>query len=92
VNITSTDRIVREAERASITGVPRATAWLQIRNGEFPKPVPLGPQARGWLLSELLAWVGARTAERDNYKPRSAEMKRRALKRRVIREKQERAE
>jgi prophage regulatory protein len=32
---------------------------------EFPKPVRLGPNAVGWLKSEIEAWQQARIAERD---------------------------
>jgi prophage regulatory protein len=61
------DRIVREAERRIITGVCRTTAYELARDGEFPKPVLLTPsgRARGWRLSELLAWVESRNRAGD---------------------------
>ncbi|MCB2065649.1 MAG: AlpA family phage regulatory protein, partial [Erythrobacter sp.] len=31
----------------------------------FPLPVPLGPKARGWLVSEIEEWVEQRKAARD---------------------------
>ena len=59
------DGIAREAERREITGVPQSTWRVMQDQGLAPKPVRLGPRSVGWLRSELLAWVGARTAERD---------------------------
>lgn len=64
LNPISTDRIVREAERKSITSISRTTAWTLERKGLFPKRRQLYPQgtAVGWLLSELNEWVSSRQA------------------------------
>jgi prophage regulatory protein len=60
------DRVVREAERHKITGVP-PSSWYPLQNqGIAPRPIPLGPRSVGWLLSELEAWVEAQTAKRDH--------------------------
>lgn len=76
-------RIVREAERLIITGVPRATWWQLVREGKAPKPIPLGAQARGWSLEELLNWVSERISDRDRFTPRSAEMRRRSTRKKT---------
>jgi len=62
------DRIVREAERAEITGL-RRTAWYEAearakrRNDDtFPKRIALGPAAVGWRMSALMKWIDAREA------------------------------
>ncbi|MDG5901564.1 helix-turn-helix transcriptional regulator [Shewanella xiamenensis] len=62
LNSTSTDRIVREAERKAITSISRTTAWSLERKGLFPKRRQLYPQSTsvGWLLSELTEWVASR--------------------------------
>ena len=62
LNQPSTDRIVREAERKSITSISRTTAWSLERRGLFPKRRQLYPQSTsvGWLLSELTEWVASR--------------------------------
>jgi prophage regulatory protein len=63
--IESPNRVVREPERQAITGVPTST-WYAMQDQRLaPKPVPLGPRSRGWLLSELLEFVEARKAARD---------------------------
>lgn len=53
-------RLVRERERARITGVPKSTWYLLMRRGRAPRPVPIaGSQAVGWVDTELEAWVQA---------------------------------
>jgi len=53
------DRIVREVERKSITGIGRTQAWVLEKEGQFPKRRKLHSSgtAVGWILSELLQWV-----------------------------------
>jgi prophage regulatory protein len=60
------DRIVREAERRVITGVPTSGWYAMQAKGTAPKPVRLGPRAVGWLLSELQGWIAAQRAKRDD--------------------------
>jgi len=42
------------------TGLARSTIYLYIKQGAFPKPVPLGRRAVGWLESEVSAWITER--------------------------------
>ncbi|TGU75099.1 AlpA family phage regulatory protein [Geomonas terrae] len=57
---TETDRIVRESERAQITG-RSASQWRRDEAaGNAPLRVRLGAKAVGWKLSELLNWVSSR--------------------------------
>jgi len=58
-------RLVREKERARITGVPRSTWYLKMQQGLAPRPVPLGKHAVAWVESELLEWVQAQIERRD---------------------------
>lgn len=57
-------RLVRESERARITGVPRSTWYLRMKQGTAPKPVPIGESAVAWVEQELLDWVDAQIAKR----------------------------
>jgi prophage regulatory protein len=59
------NRVVREPERQAITGVPTSTWYAMQDRGLAPRPVPLGPRARGWLLGDLIQFIEARKAERD---------------------------
>jgi prophage regulatory protein len=58
-------RLIREAERARITGVPRSTWYLRMKQGTAPKPVPIGDQAVAWVEQEVLDWVDAQIAKRE---------------------------
>lgn len=58
-------KVVRERERASITGVPRSTCYEMMKEGRFPKPIKVGKKAVGWLVDELYQFVDDRIAERD---------------------------
>jgi len=51
------DRIVRDEERARLTGVSRSAWWEGEKTGRFPKRRRLGPSSVGWLLSELQEWM-----------------------------------
>ena len=39
------------------TGLSRSTLYARIAAGKFPKPVPLGGRAVGWLESEVEAYL-----------------------------------
>jgi prophage regulatory protein len=57
--------IAREPQRFELTGVP-TSSWYDLQaKGLAPRPIALGPRARGWLVSELEEWVEQRRAERD---------------------------
>lgn len=61
-NPTSSDRLIREDERKTITSISRCTAWRLERLGLFPKRRKLSPHSNavGWLQSELNEWVASR--------------------------------
>lgn len=50
-------RLIREPEREKITGVPRSTWYLRMKQGTAPKPVPIGEQSVAWVEQELFDWV-----------------------------------
>jgi len=47
------------------TALSRSEIYRRLRDGRFPKPVPLGDRGIAWLSTEIEAWVHARVAERD---------------------------
>ncbi|HSL83584.1 MAG TPA: AlpA family phage regulatory protein [Thermoanaerobaculia bacterium] len=55
-----TDRIIRRAELLQITGVSAASIYRWVASGTFPAPMKLGPNATGWLESEVVAWLQSR--------------------------------
>lgn len=58
-------RILRRREVTSRLGVSSTTLHRLMRAGTFPRPVPLGARAVGWLAHEVDAWLDARVRARD---------------------------
>lgn len=52
--------ILRRKQVQIRTGLSRSTIYQYIKDGVFPKPVPLGPRAVGWLESEVSEWIAER--------------------------------
>ncbi len=57
--------ILRLPEVIAKTGLSRSTIYSQISKGAFPKGVPIGEHARGWLNHEVDAWIESRVALRN---------------------------
>ena len=51
---------LRRKQVESRTGLSRSTIYQYVKDGVFPKPVPLGPRAVGWLESEVSEWIAGR--------------------------------
>ena len=51
---------LRRKQVETRTGLSRSTIYQYIKDGVFPKPVPLGPRAVGWLESEVSGWIAER--------------------------------
>ncbi len=49
--------ILRLSAVKNKTGLSRATIYLQMRQGKFPKQISLGAKAVGWVEQEIEAWV-----------------------------------
>lgn len=58
-------RIIRFSAVKAKTGLGRSEIYERITKGTFPRQVPLGVKAVGWLEEEIDAWIDARTTERD---------------------------
>jgi prophage regulatory protein len=54
------DKILRQGEVEEIVGLSRTTIWRMVRAGRFPAKVRLSLRARGWLLSDIEAWLTSR--------------------------------
>ncbi len=57
-----TQSILRLPVVKARTGLSRSTIYLRLSQGEFPKPISLGPRAVGWIESEITDWIAARIA------------------------------
>ena len=64
--------ILRRKQVEARTGLARSTIYHHIKAGTFPRPVPLGPRAVGWLESDVSNWIAERVALARNNVKRSA--------------------
>ena len=54
------DRLLRRCEVEAITGMSRSSIYRLMQNGEFPRPVRVGPVAVRWRESDIKAWLDSR--------------------------------
>ncbi|OOF22244.1 transcriptional regulator [Salinivibrio sp. IB574] len=59
-------RLFKLSEVKHMTGLGRSTFYNLMKDGTFPKSVPLGGRAVVWAESEVEEWVMVRIAERDS--------------------------
>ena len=57
--------ILRRKAVEARTGLSRSTLYAAIKERRFPKPVPLGPRAVGWLEREVTDWIAQRAEQRN---------------------------
>lgn len=50
-------RILRFPDVIRKTGYSRSSIQMRVRNGQFPKPVALGPRAVGFIEQEVTGWL-----------------------------------
>lgn len=50
-----------------MTGLGRSTLYKYINQGQFPRPVTLGPRSVAWVESEVEDWIGERICRRTEY-------------------------
>ena len=58
------DRLLRRRQVESITGMSRSSIYRLMQNGEFPRPVRVGPAAVRWKTSDITGWVDTRPTAR----------------------------
>ena len=58
-------RILRLPTVEEKSGLKKAEIYNRMREGEFPRSIPLGPKHRGWLESEVDEWICPLVAKRD---------------------------
>ena len=51
------DRILRVREVVDLVGMHRSTLYKMMGRGEFPRPLRIGPNSRGWRQSDIDAWL-----------------------------------
>jgi prophage regulatory protein len=58
-------RILRFAQVVERTGLKHSAIYERISRGTFPRQVPLGDKAVGWLESEIDDWIARQVRQRD---------------------------
>ena len=53
-------RLIRDPEVEAKTRRSRTQRWRDIRAGNFPAPVQIGPNAVAWFEDEVDAWLASR--------------------------------
>ena len=61
------DRLLRRRQVEEITGMSRSTIYKMMQNGDFPRPVKIGPAAVRWRSSDIRAWVESRPVARGEF-------------------------
>lgn len=56
--------ILRLPEVKNICGLGRSSIYSMMGKNSFPKSIRLGKRARGWVSSEIYAWLEDRMQER----------------------------
>lgn len=59
-------RILKLKEVLNRTGLGKTTLYMLIKSADFPKQVPLGLRAVGWLEKEVDSWIIKRIEARNN--------------------------
>lgn len=49
--------VLRRKQVEQVVGLSRSTIYQRMRDGTFPKPVPLGGRAVGWRTSDIEAFL-----------------------------------
>jgi len=58
-------RVLRRSRVEDRTGVKRSTLYRWRKERAFPRPIPLGAKAVGWIESEVEEWLEDRAAMRE---------------------------
>ncbi|MFZ4699172.1 MAG: helix-turn-helix transcriptional regulator [Candidatus Methylumidiphilus sp.] len=44
-----------------IVPVCRSSIWYMVKNGQFPKPVKLGPRTTAWRVEDVRDWIESKS-------------------------------
>ena len=66
------DRLLRRRQVEEITGMSRSAIYKRMQEGEFPRPVRIGPTAVRWRTGDIAAWVESRPVAKGEFDRLSA--------------------
>ena len=58
-------RVLRLRDVKARTGQATSTIYAAMASGKFPRPIPLGERAVGWLEAEIDSWIEGCLRKRD---------------------------
>lgn len=58
--MSSDNRFLRLPDVIRLTGLSKSTIYKMVKEGQFPKSVPIYGQTVAWLSSEVSEWASAR--------------------------------
>ena len=58
-------RVLRLRDVGARTGQATSTIYAAMASGKFPRPIPLGDRAVGWLEAEIDSWIEGCLRKRD---------------------------
>ncbi len=61
------DRLLRRRQVEEITSMSRSSIYRLMQDGEFPRPVKVGPSAVRWRASDITAWLESRPVARGEF-------------------------
>ena len=69
---TMQERLIRRREVEEIAGLSRSSIYRLMQDGEFPRPVRVGPAAVRWRASDITAWLESRPVAKGEFEPPKA--------------------
>lgn len=60
-----TTQILRRPNVEILVGLSRSTIYLRMKQGSFPRPIPLGGRLVGWKESDIQNWIDDRIKESE---------------------------
>ena len=64
--------LLRKREVLRLTGLSNSTFYNRIKDGVIPAGVPMGPRLKGWLASEINAYIQSCIAARNKQQREAA--------------------
>ncbi len=61
------ERLLRRREVERWTSMSRSSIYRLMQEGEFPRPVRVGPGAVRWKASDITAWIESRPVARSEF-------------------------
>lgn len=55
----TSQRLIRLRDVRARTGLSASGIYAKISNGQFPRPIKLGPRASAWIECEVTDWIEA---------------------------------